>query len=42
MIDLCNEENDDWMKKANPDYRESERKAMEAAKKLHEEKNGDK
>ena len=26
VIDIGNEENDDWLKKADPTYRESERK----------------
>ena len=29
VIDIGNEENDDWLKKADPTYRESERKLYE-------------
>ena len=32
VIDIGNEENDDWLKKADPTYRESERKLYEESK----------
>ena len=35
MINLANDENDDWMKKARPAYREEEKKAFEAALEMH-------
>lgn len=36
VIDIGNEENDDWLKVANPKYRESERKLYEELKKKDE------
>jgi len=36
VIDIGNEENDDWLKKADPTYRESERKLYEESKKKDE------
>lgn len=36
VIYIGNEENDDWLKKADPKYRESERKLYEELKKKDE------
>lgn len=36
-INLANDENDDWMKKADPNYRTSEDKAHAGALALHEQ-----
>ena len=33
VVDLANDENDDWLKKADPKYREFEKKAHEEARK---------
>lgn len=38
VIDLANDENDDWMKKANPDYRTSETAIHEKILREHQAK----
>jgi hypothetical protein len=40
MLDLANDENDDWMKKGDLEYREREKRIFEAALKAHKEKDG--
>ena len=41
MINLANDENDDWMKKARPAYREEEKKAFDAALAKHKKEKND-